>query len=624
MRFVGKVWRLLVGVKDGLVLLFMLLFFALLYAALSATPTVGSADQGALVLDLKGVIVEQPAEADPLALLGGGATAIREYRLRDVVHALDTARDDARVKAVVLDLDSFLGGGQAALSEVGEALDRVRRSGKPVITYATGYSDDAYLLASHASEVWLNPLGAVLIAGPGGTGLYFKGLLDKIGVTANVYRVGAFKAAVEPFTRTDMSPEARQASQALAGSLWESWLGEVRAARPKAQIVPYVAAPADRFAQAGGDMAQAALRAGLVDKLGDRTAIGNRIAAIAGVDNEKVPGSFKAIRLDNWLSANPVPRTGGQIGVVTVAGNIVDGTAGPGTAAGDSIASYIQKGLRDHDLKALVVRIDSPGGSTLASERIRQAVLDAKGKGIPVVISMGSVAASGGYWIATAGDRIFAEPETITGSIGVFGILPSFEGTLEKLGVGADGIKTTPLSGEPDLLRGPSPEADRMIQMGVENTYQRFLGIVSQARKLPVPRVHQIAQGRVWDGGTARQLGLVDAFGSLDEAAAEAARRARLDPENTKLVYLEKQPSVWEQFLRDLNKPEEQASPDAWTRLAGRPERMLEQALSDARQILAGPAIQARCLECPVTPRALGAGERASLGTWLKTLLAFG
>jgi protease-4 len=621
MRFVGKVWRLLVGVKDGLVLLLMLLFFGLLYAALSASPKVGTGDQGSLVLDLKGTIVEQPAEADPFSLLSGGGAVTREYRLRDVIRALEEAATDDRVKAVALDLDSFLGGGQAAISDVGEALDRVKRAGKPVVAYATGYTDDGYLLASHASEVWLNPLGAVLVTGPGGANLYYKGLLDKLGVTANVYRAGAFKAAVEPFTRTDMSPEARQANQALAGALWENWIGEVRTARPKAQILPYAAAPAERIAQAGGDMAQAALRSGLVDRLGDRTEFGKRLAALGGVLDEDVPGSFKAIKFDDWVSANPAPRTG-QIGVVTVAGNIVDGAAGPGTAAGDTIAEHIEKGLRDRDLSALVVRIDSPGGSTTASERIRRAVLDARSTGIPVVISMGSVAASGGYWIATAGDTILAEPETITGSIGVFGILPSFEGALTKLGVGADGIKTTPLSGEPDLLRGPSPEADRLLQTGIEATYRRFLSLVSAARKLPVERVNEIAQGRVWDGGAARQLGLIDRFGSLEDAIAEAARRAKLDPAEARAVYLEKEPSFVDRLLRSMGGVEEQAgAPDAFSRIAVRPQLLLARALADAQTILAGPAIQARCLDCPATLKPLTRGERLTLGRWLSTAI---
>lgn len=596
MRFLGKAWRLLVGIKDGLVLVFMLLFFGGLYALLSATPYPGG-NEGALLLSLGGAIVEQPAEADPLALITGSPIT-REYRLRDVVHGLDTAAEDGRVKAVALDLDIFVGGGQSALSDVGGALDRVRKAGKPVIAYASGYSDDGYQLAAHASEVWLNPLGAVVIAGPGGSNLYYAGLLEKLGVTANVYRVGTYKAAVEPFTRSDMSPEAREATLAVASGLWETWLDEVRRARPKARLDAYVAAPVEAVAAAGGDMARAALDAGLIDRIGDRTAFGKRVAEIAGVEDEDVPGSFNAIAYEGWTAGHPAGDPGGAIGVVTVAGEIVDGEAALGMAGADTIVENLRRGLKEKNLKALIVRIDSPGGSVLGSEQIRQAVLATKAEGLPVVVSMGSVAASGGYWIATAGDRIFAEPETITGSIGVFGILPSFEGTLEKLGLGADGIKTTPLSGEPDILEGPSPIADRLIQQGVEGTYRRFLQIVAESRELPVPRVNAIAQGRIWDGGTARQLGLVDQFGSFDAAFAEAARRAEIDPDDARPVYLEREPGFLEQLFLSMTGVE-QAPADVFSRAAQNPRRLLARALHDARAVLAGPAIQARCLECP-------------------------
>lgn len=600
MRFVGTIWRVLVGIKDGLVLLFMLLFFALLYAALSAEPYEGSVREGALLLDLSGTVSEQPAEANPFDTLGGGSLA-REHRLRDLLHGLDKAARDDRVKAVALDLDSFAGGGQTAIADIGNALDRLRRANKPVVAYATGYTDTGYQLAAHASEIWLNPLGGVLVAGPGGTGLYYRGLLDKIGVTANVYRAGTYKAAVEPFTRNDMSPEARQAMQALAGSLWETWQQDVRQARPKAQIGAYVAAPAQRMAEARGDMARAALNAGLVDKIGDRFAFERRMAEIAGEDEEE---GYKTITLKAWTAAHPASEAGGEIGVLTVAGTIMDGEAGLGTAGAETISEALREGLNRGTLKALVVRVDSPGGSVTASERIRQSVLGAKRQGLPVIMSFGSVAASGGYWIATAGDRIFAEPSTITGSIGVFGILPSFEGALQKLGLGADGVKTTPLSGEPDLLRGISPEAGRIIQMGVDSTYRRFLGLVSQSRKLPIQRVDEIGQGRVWDGGTARQLGLVDQFGSLDDAVAEAARRAGIDPKEAEIAYLEKEPSWFQQIIESTGEGDiETASPDIFSRMAAEPEALLMRALGDARQIMAGPAIQARCLECPSTAR---------------------
>jgi len=623
MRFLGKVWRLLVGVKDGLVLVFMLLFFGILFAALSATPNAGAVTEGALVLDLRGSIVEQPTEASAFEALSGSSPVTREYRLRDVVHALKSAATDGRVKAVALDLDSFTGGGQVALSDVAAAIDAVRRANKPVIAYATGYGDDAYQLASHASEIWLNPMGAVFVTGPGGTNLYYKGLLDKLGVTANVYRAGAFKAAVEPFTRMDMSPESRQANEALAGALWETWQQDVQKARPKARLAEYVAAPAASFAASGGDMAKAAQVAGLVDRLGDRNAFGERLAEIVGVDDENVPGSFKGIKYDSWIGANPSSKPGGEIGVLTIAGEIVDGSAGPGTAAAETIVQHLEKGLKTGNLKALVVRVDSPGGSVIASERIRQALLEAKGRGLPIVASMGSVAASGGYWVAMPADRVFAEPETITGSIGVFAVLPSFQGSLEKLGVGADGVKTTPLSGEPDLLQGPSPEANRLLQMGVENTYRQFIGLVAAARKMPPEKVNQVAQGRVWDGGTARQLGLVDAFGSTDAAIAEAARLARLDPENVQTVYLEKGPDFWSRLLKTMARDgqEDAGATDAFSRAAQKPQLMLMRALHDARKILSGPALQARCLECPSVARPLRKAEQLSLTAWLGGLL---
>ena len=597
MRFVRGVWHLLVGIKDALVLVLMLMFFGLLYAVLSARPSPAVHD-GVLMLDLKGSIAEQPAEVDPLNTLGG-STAPREYSLRTLRAALFAASEDDRVKAVALDLDRFTGGGTASLGEVGDALDTVRRSGKPVLAYATAYTDDGYQLAAHASEVWLNPLGTVALAGPGGNNLYFKGLLDKLGVTANVYRVGTYKSAVEPFTRSDMSPEARQNAQELAANLFEGWRDDVRSARPKAAIEPYIRDTAGAVAAAGGDFAAAAQRAGLVDKIGERRQFEKRLAALGGVD-EGARGGFRRIRLDQYAASEVREDTTGPIGVVTVAGTIVDGKAGLGTAAGDSIAEAIEKGLRKGDLKALVVRIDSPGGSVTGSERIRQALLEAKARKIPIVASMGNVAASGGYWVATAADHIVAEPSTITGSIGVFGILPSFQGSLQKLGIGADGVKTTPLSGEPDLLRGPSPEAGRLVQMGVESIYRRFLGIVAQARGKTPSQVDQIAQGRVWAGGTARQLGLVDSFGGMDEAIARAAGLAKLGNERG-VTYLERPKSWRGEFASLFDGGDDGGSGDevdGFAALGAGDRGEIAAALGTARQLLDGPTVQVRCLEC--------------------------
>jgi protease-4 len=601
MRFVGKVWRLLVGLKDGLVLLLMLLFFGLLYSALSATPRVPAGARGALLLDLDGTIVEEPAPIEPLELLGGGSALVREYRRRDVVASLEAAAEDKRIEAIALDLDVFTGGGQVTLSSVARALDKVRKAGKKVIAYASTYTDDGYQLAAHADEIWLHPLGAVFLRGPGVETLYYKGLMDKLGVTANVYRAGTYKAAVEPFIRNDMSPENREAMTALVGALWENWLDEVGRARPKAQIRDYIARPMPRFEQAGGDMARAALAAGLVDRVGDRTAYGKRLAEIVGTDRDQVPGSFKTIHFYPWIHTNPAGHDDGNVGVLTVAGELVDGEAEAGTAGAETIVRLLHDALEQRDLEALVVRVDSPGGSVYASERVRQAILDAKARGLPVVISMGSVAASGGYWVATAGDQVMAEPSTITGSIGVFGILPSFQGSIEKLGLGVDGVDSTPFTGEPDVLRGPSPEMGALLQMSVDYIYRRFVALVSQARKLPADRVDAIGQGRVWDGGTARQFGLVDRFGSLDDAIAEAARRAKLDPDQVREVYLEREPGFLNSLLASYAEEEQepQASSNLFSRIAGRPEAVLMRALYDTERLVAGASLQARCLECP-------------------------
>jgi protease-4 len=597
MRFARAIWKLLVGVKDALVLVFMLLFFGFLYAGLSAKPT--PVGDGVLALDLNGAVVEQPSKAQVSEVLSGGDRS-RDYRLRDLLAVLDKAKSDDRVKAVALDLDGFTGGGQTTLTDLADAIRAVRTSGKPVLAYATGYTDDGYQLASAASEIWLNPLGLVATAGPGGQRLYYKGLLDKLGVTAHVYRVGTYKAAVEPYTRTDMSPEAKENAQALGNALLETWRESVAKSRPKAQIAAYMQNTNAAVQAAGGDMAKAALNAGLVDKIADRQAFEKRLAELGGAD-ASVVGGYKRIKLPVYIKDALAAQSEGPIGVVTIAGMIVDGKAPDGTAGGDTIAGLIEKGLAKDKLKALVVRVDSPGGSVLASERIRQAILAAKSRKIPVVVSMGSVAASGGYWVSTPADFIYAEPSTITGSIGVFGILPSFEGSLQKLGLGADGIKTTPLSGEPDVLNGPSPEAEQLLQTGVNSIYGRFLGIVAQSRHKTPQQIDQIAQGRVWDGGTAHQLGLVDGFGGMEAAIQKAGDLAKLAKDDRGITYLERAPSFKEQLIEMLASEgsDESSSPADGFAFIGNGQLRLAQAVTDLRSVLEGPSIQVRCLECP-------------------------
>nr|WP_286207731.1 signal peptide peptidase SppA [Hephaestia sp. MAHUQ-44] len=587
----------------------MLLFFGLLWAALSARPAPTAIGDGALLLDLNGTIVEQPAEVDAFAI-ASGQQVTREYRLRDLVRAIDAARDDSKVKAIVLDLDHFQGGYPAALAEVGDALGRVRASGKPVLAYATAYTDAGYRLAAEASEIWMNPMGGTLFMGPGGSQLYYKGLIDKLGVDVHVFRVGKFKSFVEPYTRTDKSPEAAEADRALYGAIFGQWQEAVKKARPKAQIAPLLTQPGAVIAATQGDIAQANLNAGLVDKLADRIAFGTHVAQIAGADDKKSAGNFQTIDYDAYVEAHPAKSGGAAIGVLTVAGEIVDGEAGPGTAAGDTIAKAMLDGLAKNDLKALVVRVDSPGGSAFASEQIRLAILQAKAKGLPVVISMGSLAASGGYWVSTAGDTIFAEPNTITGSIGIFGVIPTFENTLKKIGVTSDGVKTTPLSGQPDITGGITPEVGAIFQAGIEHGYRQFITRVSEARKLTPARVDEIAQGRVWDGGSAHQIKLVDRFGNMNDAIAEAARRAKLDPAKVHPVFLEKKPSwiatLAAQFARKQRGEDADAAGDLFSRLARERRAVFAQALGDMRRLSSGAAIQARCLECtgmgPTTP----------------------
>jgi protease-4 len=394
----------------------------------------------------------------------------------------------------------------------------------------------------------------------------------------------------------------------------ETWRDDVRRARPAAagSIDAYLRDPVAVVRAAGGDFARAALAGKLIDRAGERHAYNARLAELGGsVEDNAIP--YRQIKLNDYVRELDPNSPSGPIGVVTIAGTIVDGKAGPGSAGGDSIAKLIDKGVASGKLKALVVRIDSPGGSVTASEVIRQSILHAKAEGLPVVASMGSVAASGGYWVATPADAIFAEPSTITGSIGVFGILPSFQGSMTKLGLSADGVKTTPLSGEPDLLNGPSPAAGALIQAGVESVYRRFLGIVAESRKKSVAEIDRVAQGRVWDGGTARQLGLVDQFGGLDEAVAKAAALAKTD--NTGVTYLDQEPSFEDRLVDMLSGGEESdTTTDAFAAFAPAPTALLSRVISEVSAIMSGPSIQVRCLDCP--PGAAVAPSREAVGWW--------
>lgn len=603
MSFAGKVWRLLVGIKDGLVLLFMLLFFALLFAILSARPSPGMVREGALLIELDGYIVEERAELDPIQALLSQQAPVTEYEAGELVRALDAAAGDERIKAVALDLSRFLGGGQVHLQEVGEALARVRAAKKPVLAYSLAYSDDALQLAAHASEVWVDPIGGAVVGGPGGAFLFFGDLLEQYGVNARVYRVGTFKSATEPYTRSEFSPEARENMASLYGALWAEWKANVKKARPAAELDRITQDPVAWVQASKGDLAKAALEAGLVDRLGDRTQWGERVAKLAGEDSwSSLPGAFAATSLAPYLADTTPSASGKPIGIITVAGEVVDGEAGPGTAGGDRIAALLDEAL-DDDLAALVVRIDTPGGSVTASEQIRRAVLRHKANGIPIAVSMANVAASAGYSIASAGDRIFAQPETITGSIGVFAVIPTFEATAARFGITSDGVRTTPLSGQPDIIGGFTPEVDAILQASVEDSYADFLGHVGKARKITPAALDRIAQGRVWDGGSARQIGLVDQFGGLDDALAWAAKEAKLKDGQWYAKRLGTTPSSYDSLIRqmlvDNSEDSGAASADLFALLARQRGHALQQIAQDAERLTRMQGVQAYCLECP-------------------------
>ncbi|MFC3713720.1 signal peptide peptidase SppA [Sphingoaurantiacus capsulatus] len=602
MGFLRGVWRFLVGIKDALALLFLVLFFTLIFAATQSSTPLTVPSGSALLLDLDGVVVDQATERSPFEMIAGTSNVVPEVQVRDVVEAIDRAREDSRIKSIVLQMDGFYGTGMANLQTIGDALKAFKAKGKPIYAYSSAYVDDSYYLGAHATEAWLNPLGAVLLTGPGGPGLYFKGTLDKLGVDVNVFRVGTYKAAVEPFTRTEASPEARAAEQALVDTLWDTWTSDVQAARPKVKVDAITASFPQRLQAAGGDFGQQALADGLVDKIGTYVDFGQAMAKRVGEGDDDRPGAYNQVDYRDYLRASSSRRssTGGAVGVVYVSGEIVDGKAGRGMAGGDTIADLIAEAVADENIKALVVRVDSPGGSVTASEKIRQALVDAKADGLPVVASFGSVAASGGYWIATAADQIYAEPATITGSIGVFAMIPTFEKTLAKVGLSADGVKSTPFSGEPDVLRGMSPEVNAVLQASVENIYKRFTGLVGKARNLPVNRVDEIGQGRVWAGGTAHQLKLVDHLGGLDDAIAVAAKRAGLGT-NARVVAVEVKPSFPFQLAEQFFAPQEQQQQpgtDAFAQLTRGNQLRAVGSLMAATQVASGPTLQARCLSC--------------------------
>ena len=477
-----------------------------------------------------GMLVEQRSYGDPRELLESGSGPAPETRVTDLVKAITAAATDARITGIVLEPGELEGGGLDKLETVGRALLAFRTSGKPVIAIGDSYTQQQYYLASFADQIHLNPFGNVLLTGIGSYHLYFKEALDKLRINFHVFRVGTYKDAVEPFIGNRMSDASREHTGAWLAELWHAVTTGIEARRhlPAGAIDDYVNHPDSKLAAAHGDGAQLALQSGLVDHVSTRPVILKRLRALS--DDGGNERDYGYVELREYLAhINLRQRTDTgrpKIGVLVASGVMYDGDQPAGAIGGDSLARLIRQTREKAAIKALVLRIDSPGGSAFAADVIRQELLATQAAGIPVIVSMGTVAASGGYWIAAEADEIWAEPTTITGSIGVFGMVPTFEDTLAALGIHNDGVGTSPFAGALRLDRPMSEQTARLIQGSVDNIYQRFVGLVARGRHMDVAAVDGIAQGRVWTGRQAQERGLVDHLGNLEAAVAAAAQRA--------------------------------------------------------------------------------------------------
>lgn len=503
---------------------------------------VGVEDNVALVVAPSGALVES-VDADPLqqALERFAGEPPKQTAVRDIVDALDRAREDDRISLAVLKLDQLSSAGIAAVDEIAEAAARFRESGKPLHVWASTLTQPQYALAAQADEISLDPFGGAWIEGFSVYPNYFVGLFNKLGVEVEVFRVGQFKSAVEPFLRKDMSEQARRANKQWLDSLWQGWLE--RASRVRASVADAIPALlADlpgRLEAAEGDIASVLRDAGVVDRLETLTEFRARIGETVGMEEED-HSSFRQIHYRSYLRATeeaPEDLDKPEIRMVTVQGMIVDGQGEPGTAGGDAIARKLDAARRDDKVRAVVLRIDSPGGSVLASERIRRAVTELQVAEKPVVASMASQAASGGYWIAMNADAILAYDATITGSIGVFGLWLSASDGLEKLGVTTDGIGTTPIAGSLRPDRPLGKDMQRVLQSGVEHAYDSFIEGVAKGRGMPAEAVEAVAQGRVWSGEQALERGLIDGLGGLEQATARAAELAGLEADAYRVGY---------------------------------------------------------------------------------------
>jgi protease-4 len=537
----GVIWRLLDGLRRVLHLLLLLIIFGFVIGALSSSiPVVPS--RAALVVAPEGELVEQ-LSGDPIqrAVEEAQGQGRAETLLWDLTDAIRAAAEDDRIPVLVLDLEKFAGAGLPTLQELARAVRDFRASGKKVVAYGSQLLQEQYYVAAHADEIYVDPMGFVLIAGYERYRMFFKEAIDKLAVDVNVFRVGQYKSAVEVFTRNDMSPEEREESLVYLNSVWSTYEAEAVRARklPAGAVSKYVAALAQAVAAAGGDAARVALEAKLITGVKSRHEVESRLIQLVGEDESD--GSFNSVTASDYVHAVHAEETlkpdgTPRVGVVVASGEILDGDQPSGTIGGSSTARLIREARLDDTVKALVLRVDSPGGSVLASEEIYRELGALKAAGKPLVVSMGDLAASGGYYVAAPADEIWASPATLTGSIGIFAIIPTIDRTLDKVGVHVDGVGTTALSGQLRLDRPLGEGARSLLQSTISRGYQEFLDRVAAGRNKSREQVDQIAQGRVWSGVDAKRLGLVDHLGSFDEAVKAAARRAKLTEYETRFI----------------------------------------------------------------------------------------
>jgi protease IV len=548
----GFVWRVLDGMRKVMHLIVLLVIFIVLMAVLSPRIPIVPLS-AALVVAPQGALVEQ-LSGDPFerALAEAYGTGRAETLVRDVVEAVQAAKKDDRIKALVLDLGSMQGGGIAKLEEVAAAVRDFRTTGKRVIAIGEGYDQSQYYIAANADDIFLDPQGLILIEGYGYYRTFLKGAIDKLAVDVNIFRAGKFKSYTDQFSRSDMADTEREESMAWLNSLWTQYqtaVGLSRGLEPTA-IGAYVNEMASAARAANGDLAAVAMERKLVTELKSRHDAVEYLKTLVGEDQED--HGYQGIAHWDYLSAvrasHALQIEGDHVGVVVASGEILDGEQPPGTIGSESAVRLLRQARYDDSIKAVVLRIDSPGGSMLASEVIRREINALRDAGKPVIASMSSMAASGGYYIAMDADEIWANPATLTGSIGVFAVIPTFERTLEKIGVSTDGVGTTPLAGALSVERTLKDEAKEILQLSVEHAYSTFIGHVASAREKPIEEIDGVAQGRVWAGNDAARIGLVDKLGSYRDALNAAAERAGLDKDSYKVEYIEP-PLGWRQAL---------------------------------------------------------------------------